>query len=122
MQRRRFKEGRIFERFGFSAPVRFKNPKGSILGDGFCEDISGGGIRLRSKKKISPKSEVELKIDVPQTDASFSIRAVTIWAKQESKDQFIVGLAFKGADLMGLWLVFKKIFYKWIKEDRVVIF
>ena len=113
------KDRRIYDRFGFCAPVRFSSPEEDVTGRGFSEDISGGGIRLRSKSKISPKSVLNLEIDIPETDVSLSLSAKVIWTKQVSEGQYIAGLAFKDVDLMGLWLVFKKIYHKWIKEDRI---
>ncbi len=93
---------RIFARFDvdFSAEIKRSGAQVSNLAQ--CRNISATGVGLVIDVKLTPDTNLELRMQIPDGDSSFHGLARVVWSKQIQQDKWHCGLKFEKVDLMGI--------------------
>ncbi|MFC1753802.1 PilZ domain-containing protein [Thermoproteota archaeon] len=64
------------------------------------DDVSGGGLRLKTKKKIKDGSKINLKLNIPSQSKPISALARVIWCRKDpssiktKKSNYLIGIEF----------------------------
>lgn len=57
------------------------------IGPFTIDDIGGGGVRFKSKRKLKKNTEISLKIELPESDKPIICKGQVIWCKKISPPQ-----------------------------------
>ncbi|MCM8789543.1 MAG: PilZ domain-containing protein, partial [Candidatus Omnitrophica bacterium] len=102
MERERFEDRRIFERFEAKIPLRFIDLTGNKEGEASVQDASAKGVGFVCKEQILPQSTIEMWIKVPDKGEPLYARGKVVWSKPADLNKYRVGVNLDRADLMGL--------------------
>jgi type IV pilus assembly protein PilZ len=64
-------------------PVRYEN-KGSFI-DAYAEDLSGGGLFLKSRKLLKVGEQFWIELHLPELRDPIRIKSEVVWAREESQ-------------------------------------
>jgi len=94
---------RMFARIPISLPMRFLTPGQNKECKAETVDVSANGIGLVSKEKLSPRSSLEMWLDLPNSQTPFYTRGEVVWSRPFSEaDKYRAGIHLERAELMGL--------------------
>lgn len=95
-------ERRVFARFITDSAVRIKEPHKEDIYKGTCKDISAGGARVITGKKLRSDDKVELWVNVPSLKKPLRLVGNVRWLKELSPDVWDTGINFQDVDFMTL--------------------
>jgi c-di-GMP-binding flagellar brake protein YcgR len=94
---------RIFARIPILLPLRFLTSGQDKESKAETIDVSANGIGLVSKKRLSPRSSLEMWLDLPNSQTPFYTRGEVVWSRASSEaDKYRAGVHLERAELMGL--------------------
>ena len=102
MQKKEFKDKRIFERLPIKRSLRFLAPRSNRAGLAQTQDISAQGIGLLAEKELLPRTPLEIWLHIPDKGEPLYTRGEVVWSKMIGPDKYRVGVGLEKVDLMGL--------------------
>ena len=102
MQKEKFQDKRVFERFLISLPVKFLDVNSDREGIAKTQDISAKGACLVTGAPLPMHTPLEIWLEIPDKGEPLYIRAETIWSKPHGMGEYRIGINLEKADLMGL--------------------
>ena len=99
---------RSFERIKLELPIKFKISPENIEGDFILRDVCGNGLGVVSKKKLSPESNIDLWVRIPDNKPELHIKGKVVWSKAVEGEGYRAGIVFEKLDLMPLWRIFRE--------------
>ena len=100
---------RSFERIKLELPIRFKITPENIVGDFILRDVGANGVGVVSKGRISPESNIDLWIEIPDQKPDLHITGKVVWSKEAQGEGYRAGIVFDRLNLMPLWRIFREI-------------
>jgi hypothetical protein len=97
-----YRDRRVFERFATKMSLRFLNLNTGREGFAHTRDFSAKGLGLVTSHNLTPRSLLEIWLDIPDKGEPLYTRGEVVWAKCLAPEQFRVGVNLEKADLMGL--------------------
>jgi hypothetical protein len=102
VEKAKFQDRRIFERFPAKLSLRFLDPKSNTEGQAQTQDISAKGIGLVTDRELAPHTPLEMWVDMPDKGEPLYTRGEVVWSKPASATEYRAGVSLEQADLMGL--------------------
>lgn len=99
---------RSFERVKLELPIRFKITPENIEGDFILRDVCGNGLGVVSKKRLSPESNIDLWVKIPDNKPELHIKGKVVWSREVVGEDYRTGIVFEQIDLMPLWRIFRE--------------
>ena len=93
---------RIFARFPVCLPLRFIDVGGNKEGEAQTQDISAKGIGLVTNAELSPRTPLEMWLEIPDRGEPLYTRGEVVWSKFLEPNKYRVGVELEEADLMGM--------------------
>ncbi len=93
---------RIFQRFNFRFPARLLDLNNGSEIPAETSDVSAKGLGLVLKQRIPVNTPLEAWLQIPDSGEPLYTRGMAVWSKQDSQDQYRIGMDLERADLMGL--------------------
>lgn len=100
---------RIFARFMVNYPLQFLNLGTNKEGDGETMDVSAKGIGVTTAEALSPQSQVEMWLKIPDKGQPFYTRGEVVWSKMVGPFNYRSGITLEKADLMGMSRILRTI-------------
>jgi hypothetical protein len=102
MEKREFRDKRIFERFPSRFSLRFRDELTNRWGLVEAEDLSAKGIGMFSNKELSPKTPLELWLPIPDKGETYYTRGRVAWSRFVKSNKYRVGINLERTDLLGM--------------------
>jgi hypothetical protein len=109
MEEEKFQDRRIFDRFTAKFPVKFINLRENKESEASIDDVSAKGIGITSNEQLSPRTALEMWLEIPDKGEPLYTRGEVVWSRRVEPDKFKVGVNLEKADLMGLSRVLRSI-------------
>jgi len=109
MEEEKFQDRRIFDRFTAKFPVKFINLRENKESEASIDDVSAKGIGITSNEQLSPRTALEMWLEIPDKGEPLYTRGEVVWSRRVESDKFKVGVNLEKADLMGLSRVLRAI-------------
>jgi c-di-GMP-binding flagellar brake protein YcgR len=94
---------RLFARIGRALPIRILAAGQDKEYKAETVDISAQGIGIESNKRLSPNTQLEMWLELPENQGSFYARGEVVWSQASAgRDKQRVGIRLEKAELMGL--------------------
>ncbi len=94
---------RAFARIPAALSIRFLPSGRRKKCRGQTIDVSATGIGLLSKKKLTPRTSLEMWLDLPHNRGPFYTRGEVVWSDSlTDAPEYRVGVCLERAELMGL--------------------
>ena len=94
---------RIFARIPVTLPIRFLASGVDKEGKGQTVDVSANGISLLSEEKLSPRTLLELWLELSDDRSPFYTRGEVVWSDSSADaTKYRTGVHLDRAELMGL--------------------
>ena len=106
-KREKPKEQRMFSRFRVNFPTRFRNLNVGKRGEGECIDIGAGGVGIESSQELTPKTPLELWIDVADGFDPINLKGRVVWSEKTSTENCRTGIVFDCPRLIAFSRVMK---------------
>jgi hypothetical protein len=97
-----YRDRRVFERFAAKMSLRFLNLNTGREGFAHTSDFSAKGLGLVTSHNVTPRSLLEIWVDIPDKGEPLYTRGEVVWAKCLAPEQYRMGVNLEKADLMGL--------------------
>ena len=97
-----YRDRRVFERFAAKMSLRFLNLNTGKEGFAHTSDFSAKGLGLVTSHNVTPRSLLEIWVDIPDKGEPLYTRGEVVWAKCLAPEQYRMGVNLEKADLMGL--------------------
>ena len=99
-------ERRKFDRFEVDFTAEIK-PVGRVENDfALCCDVSPEGAGLLTDQELTPDTELEILLGIPDGHAPLRSFGRVIWSQKVQEDKWRSGVEFKSVDFMGIRRVF----------------
>ena len=98
----RFEDKRVFARFPAKLSMRCLEISTNREVGGLTQDISAKGVGLVTDVNLTPRSAVEVWLDIPDQGEPLYARGEVAWSKEVGLDQYRAGISLEKADFMGL--------------------
>ena len=102
MEKEKFQDRRVFERFLTSLAVRFLDVNLNREGSARTKDICAKGVGLVTSEELPIHSALEIWLEIPDKGEPFYTRGETIWSQSQGLNEYRIGINLEKADLMGL--------------------
>ncbi len=104
MQENNVIDRRIFARISTTIPIRFLASGKNKEVSGFTVDVSANGIGFMSEERLSPKTSLEVWVELPKNKGPFYTRGEVIWSlpSTKEKEKYRNGIRLEKAELIGL--------------------
>ena len=99
---------RSFERIKLELPIKFKISPENIEGDFILRDVGGNGLGVVSQKKLSPESNIDLWVKIPDNKPDLHIKGKVVWTRAVEGEGYRAGIVFEKLDLLPLWRIFRE--------------
>lgn len=98
----KMEDRRIFQRFNYRLPARLLdlNTGNEITAE--TSDVSAKGLGLVLKERVAANTPLEAWLQIPDEGEPLYARGMAVWSKQDSDEQYRIGMDLERADLMGL--------------------
>lgn len=93
---------RIFARLPVSLPLRFIDVGENKEGEAETQDISAKGIGLVTNEELSPRTPLEMWLQLPDRSEPLYTRGEVVWSRALEPNKYQVGVELEKADLMGM--------------------
>ena len=94
---------RIFARISAALPIRFLTSGSDNECQGQTIDVSANGIGILSKERLSPRTLLEMWLQLPDNRGPFYTRGEVIWSRSSADAvECRSGVRLDRAELMGL--------------------
>lgn len=107
MMQNSFDDKRIFARFGVNYALKFLDLNNNKEGVAQTQDVSAKGIGIETTEALSPRTALEMWLQVPDKGQPFYTRGEVIWSKMIGPNKYRSGVELERADLMGMSRVFR---------------
>ncbi|MFC1646359.1 PilZ domain-containing protein [Candidatus Omnitrophota bacterium] len=101
------KEHRMFSRFRVNFPARFRNLNVGRRGEGVCDDIGAGGVRIKTNQAIEPRTPLEVWIDIADGFDPVNLKGRVVWSKKTDPENCRTGVVFDCPRLIAFSRVLK---------------
>lgn len=102
MQKEKFEDRRVFERFPANFGLRYLDVSSHSEGRAQLRDISAKGIGMVTNATLTIRAPLEMWLEVPDNGEPFYSRGEVVWSKPVSANEYQVGVNLEKADLVGL--------------------
>jgi PilZ domain len=96
----KMEDRRIFQRFGVRLPAKLLDLNSGNEVTAETYDISAKGIGLALNQELAVNTPLEAWIQIPDKGEPLYTRGIAVWSKQESENEYRVGMDLERADLM----------------------
>ncbi len=93
---------RIFARLPVRLPLRFIDVGENKEGEAETQDISAKGIGLVTNEELSPRTPLEMWLQLPDRSEPLYTRGEVVWSRALEPNKYQVGVELEKADLMGM--------------------
>jgi c-di-GMP-binding flagellar brake protein YcgR len=98
---------RIFARVPVSLPLRFIDLRMNQEGQAQTVDVSAKGIGVVSNRELSPRTPLEMWLNIPDHHEPLYMRAEVVWSNRLEPNKYRLGIELEKAELMGLSRLFR---------------
>ncbi|MFH1246142.1 MAG: PilZ domain-containing protein [Candidatus Omnitrophota bacterium] len=91
---------RVFARFQTSFPFEIQHLGAKQSNIAQCYDISAGGIGFISGTPVSPQTNLQVRLAIPDSKVPFQTVARVVWIEQIYANKWRSGLEFSNVDFM----------------------
>ena len=98
----RMEDRRIFARFNVHMPLKFLSQGWGKEGQATTHDLSAKGVSMVTSENLSPRTTLEMWLEVPDKGDPLYARGEVVWSKMIEPDKYFTGVSLEKADLVGL--------------------
>ena len=106
------KDRRDFARFSVDLRVQFLDTMNNKKGEAQTKDISAKGIGIFTNENLTPKTEIEMWVEIPDKEEPLYIIGKVVWSIEVQDNKYRVGISLDRADLVSVSYILRSIYGK----------
>jgi len=102
MQRQEFRDRRAYQRIPVRLFLRYFNLHSNKEGSAETRDISANGIGLFTEEDLSPRTPLEIWLQIPDRGEPLYTKGKVVWSKMIEPNRYRAGVCLEKVDFMAM--------------------